>query len=374
MQDAYLTSFGDFLPGDPVDNDSIEDHIGIVGSEISKYKKLVLKQNKIHTRYYATDSNGQCQYNVSELAAKAIRDAFDHAEADISDLELLNTSCSIHDATVPGLASIVHGVLGIHALDLSSFQSVCGSAIMALKGAVNSVKTGDVNLAAISGSEIASRHFRPQFYEKTEYFLENGNLPLDQEFLRYTLSDGGGAALCESRPNSNSISLKVNWIRAKSFANSFPTCMIGGAIKEEGKLVPWSNFESISAAEAKGAFVLSQDLKLVYEMIPVWVGHYLELIEEGLINPNKIDHVVSHYSSESLKTEVIKLLTKAGAMIDEEKWFSNLTYKGNTGSASIFILLNELFYSKKLKPGETILCHVPESGQGYNSFMMLEVV
>lgn len=374
MFNAYLTSFGEFLPGDAVDNDHIEDHIGIVGDCISKYKNLVLRQNKIKTRHYASNADGSFDYTVAEIAAEAIKNAFENGEAELSDLEFLATSCSIHDSILPGLASIVHSKLDIEPIDVSSSQSVCGSSIMALRNAVNCIKVGEFKTAVVSGSEIASRHFRPTFYEGTDYFKKNNSLPLDQEFLRYTLSDGAGAVVCESRPNSNGISLKVNWINAKSYANRFPTCMIGGAIQENGRLISWGNQESLETAIEKGCFALTQDLKLVYEMIPVWVGHYLSLVEEGTIVPDKIDHVVSHYSSESLKTEVVKLLTQAGAMIDDEKWFSNLTYKGNTGSASIFILLNELFYSGKLKTGETILCHVPESGQAYNSFMLLDVV
>ncbi len=374
MPDAYLTAFGEFLPGEPVSNENIEDYIGIIGEKISKYKKMVLRQNKIHTRYYASNQDGSFEYTVAEIAAKAILNTIKNSEAQIDDIDFLATSCSIHDAMLPGLASLVHSKLDIDAIDIASYQSVCGSSIMALRGAVNSVRVGEVQLAAVSGSEIASRHFRPTFYEGTEYFKENKALPLEQEFLRYTLSDGAGAVLCESRPNSQSVSLKVEWIRAQSFANRFPACMIGGAVKENGRVISWGNQDSLESAIEKGCFVLSQDLKLVYEMIPVWVGHYLSLVEEGAIVPDEIDHVVSHYSSESLKTEVVKLLEKSGSMIDEDKWFSNLSYKGNTGSASIFILLHELFYSGKLVEGQKVLCHVPESGQAFNSFMLLEVV
>ncbi len=374
MSDAFITAFGEYLPGEPVDNDHIEDFIGIIGDQISKYKKMVLRQNKIVSRHYACNKDGQFEFTVAQIAAKAIEDAIDNSQADISDLEFLATSCSIHDSIIPGLASLVHGQLGADRIDISSHQSVCGSSIMAMRSAVNAIRLEEFKLACVSGSEIASRHFRPTFYEGTQHFKQENALPLEQEFLRYTLSDGAGAAIIESRPNVNAISLKVKWIKARSFANRFSTCMIGGAIKEEGRVISWGNQESLQAAIEKGCFALSQDLKLVYEMIPVWVGHYLSLVEDGLIDPEKIDHVVSHYSSESLKAEVVKLLTKAGVMIDEEKWFSNLTYKGNTGSASIFILLNELFYSGKLKVGDSVLCHVPESGQAYNSFMLLEVV
>ena len=67
---------------------------------------------------------------------------------------------------------------------------------------------------------------------------------------------------------------------------------------------------------------------------------------------DEIDHVCSHYSSHSLREETIRLLKRAGAMIDEKKWFTNLYSKGNTGAASIFIMLEELYRTKNLQKGE----------------------
>ena len=106
MFEAYITAFGEFLPGEPVDNEHIEDHIGIVGETISKYKKMVLRQNKIISRYYASDKDGKFEFTVAQIAAKAIENAMTNAEASMEDLDFLATSCSIHDAIVPGLASL----------------------------------------------------------------------------------------------------------------------------------------------------------------------------------------------------------------------------------------------------------------------------
>ncbi|MEJ2527710.1 MAG: 3-oxoacyl-[acyl-carrier-protein] synthase III C-terminal domain-containing protein, partial [Sulfurovaceae bacterium] len=67
-------------------------------------------------------------------------------------------------------------------------------------------------------------------------------------------------------------------------------------------------------------------------------------------------------------------LEKIGFAIPQEKWFTNLTSKGNTGSASIYIILDEIFNSDRLKKGEKILCYVPESGRFSTAFILLEVV
>ena len=68
---------------------------------------------------------------------------------------------------------------------------------------------------------------------------------------------------------------------------------------------------------------------------------------------------------------MIAVLKDTGGMIDEEKWFTNLPTKGNTGSAALFIMLDEFIAKGLAKPGDKILCIVPESGRAIVSFMML---
>jgi 3-oxoacyl-[acyl-carrier-protein] synthase-3 len=63
-----------------------------------------------------------------------------------------------------------------------------------------------------------------------------------------------------------------------------------------------------------------------------------------------------------------------GFTVPYEKWFTNLAYKGNTGSASIYVMLEELFHSGMLKEGQKILCFIPESGRFSIAYMLLSVV
>ena len=71
---------------------------------------------------------------------------------------------------------------------------------------------------------------------------------------------------------------------------------------------------------------------------------------------------------------VLFSLANAGLPIPQERWFTNLTRKGNTGAASIFIMLDELFNSGSLRSGQRLLCYVPESGRFSSAFMQLTVV
>jgi 3-oxoacyl-[acyl-carrier-protein] synthase-3 len=64
---------------------------------------------------------------------------------------------------------------------------------------------------------------------------------------------------------------------------------------------------------------------------------------------------------------------KSDVFIPEEKWYSNLSVSGNTGAASIFIMLSEFLREREVKPGEQILFFVPESGRFSVSYALLEV-
>ena len=65
---------------------------------------------------------------------------------------------------------------------------------------------------------------------------------------------------------------------------------------------------------------------------------------------------------------------KIGMEIPVDKWFYNLTKVGNIGSASAYVMLEELFYSGRLKKGEHILVMVPESARFTYAYMYLTVV
>ncbi len=374
MRDVFINSFGIFLPGEPVTNSAIENYIGNIGGKASRNRALVLRQNRIKTRYYALNDEGQAQYSNAQMAVKAIEDAVQKSEISSKDISYLATSTTIADVLLPGLASHVHAGLKLPPLEIASFQSVCASSLMAMKSAYVQIRCGEHACAAVSGSEFASRYFRPGFYEHTRAYQKDGTTPLEADFLRFTLSDGAGAAILENKPNTRQLSFRIKWIDIRSYADRFETCMMAGGFNEGGQLRHWGDFGNPLEAVAAGALMLTQDFTMLQEMIPVWVSHYLDLIQQGRLSIDEVDHLCSHYSSHSLREEAVAALKSAGALIDESKWFSNLYTKGNTGTASIFIMLEELCRERELKSGQKVLCHVPESGRCLNGLMMLEVV
>ncbi len=370
MNHAYINAIGVFLPNDPISNDEMEDYLGKVNGVSSSAKNRVLKQNGIKSRYYALTKNQETTHSNATLAALATENALQKSHLNASDIQFLATGTTQGDLPIPGFASMVHAKTSIPNCEVASFQSVCASGMMALKAAYLQLKSGEKNNAICVGSELASRMFKASRFEAQHI----KNLPFDTEFLRWMLSDGAGAFVLENQPRKGELSLRIDWIDLKSSANNFPVCMFTG--KNDNKNedeITWLDYPDYESASKAGAINLKQDIRLLDQVIKTGVAHFFELIDTGKINPNKIDWLCCHYSSEMFKAPIKELMTKGGAAISDEKWFSNLTTKGNTGSASIYIMLEELMYSGKLKAGDIILCMVPESGRFITSFMQLTV-
>ena len=328
----------------------------------------MLKQNGIKTRHYAIDKNQKTVYQNADLAAFAIENALKTINFDPKKVEVLATGTTQGDLPIPGFASTVHARSGFGRCELASFQSVCSSGVMAIQTAFQQLRNGEKTNAVCVGSDLASRLFKASRFDSQAMT----SVPFDTEFLRWMLSDGAGAFLLETQKPENQSSMKIDWVALKSFANDFPLCMYTGKVNANDEM-SWLDYENYEAAAKVGALNLKQDIRKLDQVIQNGVTHFFELIDEGKINPKKIDWLCCHYSSEIFVQPIRDLLQKGGVVIEEDKWFSNLTTKGNTGSASIFIMVDELFKSGKLKDGDTILCMVPESGQSITSYMQFTV-
>src|SRR6185503_3626032 len=131
LRDVFITGAGAYLPGAPVPSDQIEEHIGRVCGKPSLLGRRALRWNGIETRHYALDSNGAPFDTNAGMSAKATEAALEHAGLGVRDLEFLATATTQGDYLVPGHATAVHGALGGRSMEIASFQSVCGSSLMA---------------------------------------------------------------------------------------------------------------------------------------------------------------------------------------------------------------------------------------------------
>ncbi|MUT64819.1 3-oxoacyl-[acyl-carrier-protein] synthase III C-terminal domain-containing protein [Paenibacillus sp. NEAU-GSW1] len=374
MTPVYLTSIGKFLPGAPIGNEEMEQYLGKTAGKSSKSKRRILEQNQIRYRHYAIDKEQKSLYSNAEMAALAIRDALDrNAEKLDERIGFLAAATTQGDLLVPGFASMVHAETKLPVMEIATHHGVCASGMHALKNAFLHIQSGEHDTAISCASEFPSRAFKHTRFEAQAAF-SGGQLPFDTDFLRFMLSDGAGAAVLQNKPSAKGLSLRVEWIDNQSYANKYDVCMYAGLNKEREGCSSWLDYRSVHEAADDGAVNLKQDIRLVNEMPKVGVNRFFELVEEGRVQPSAIDWMVCHYSSHFFRDEIFRLLQLGGMTIPEDKWFTNLYTKGNTGAASIYIMLEELLHSGRLSPGEQVLCMVPESGRFQTSYMLLTVV
>jgi 3-oxoacyl-[acyl-carrier-protein] synthase-3 len=374
--EVFLTRTGAFLPHDAVGNDDIERVLGMVGGKPSRARRIVLRSNGIESRHYALDrATGRPSMSNARLTADAVR-----ALGDVGKVDVLATGTSLPDQLIPNHAVMVHGELGWPRLETVSCAGVCLAGTAAFKHAWLAVRAGEARRAVATGSELVSpiltaRHFEAELEHKIAALDKHPEIAFEKDFLRWMLSDGAGAVLLEDRPRGP-LSLRIDWIDLSSAASELPVCMVAGALKNaDHTLRGWMDF---STAEwgGRSVFAIKQDVRLLNEhIVRATLGEPLRAVmDKRGLHVDGIDWFLPHLSSNFFIQPVLQCLADIGLPIPPERWFSNLTRKGNTGAASPFIMLDELFRSGRIRPGHKLLMFVPESGRFSSGFIHMEAV
>jgi 3-oxoacyl-[acyl-carrier-protein] synthase-3 len=360
MADCYITSTGSYLPGDPVENKDINQYLGRVLGE-GQVQNKILAVNGIHTRHYALDKKQNITHSIYELAAEAVKDCLSQ-DGDSSKIDYLSAGTTYAPILAPGLSSLLHDQLSkqsviSHSVEINSNSGICSSGAQALVNATRAVKAGEAMAALSVGVEQSSVGLRSKAFRATydipailrdvrtsKWFMS--------VFLRFMLSDGAGAFLLEAQPREQTFSLKVNWSYSRSFANQAPLCM---------------QLQS-------SPLVLRQDIKILAKyMAPL----SKKAVEDALCEHGEtLDHysmVLPHMSSYYFERSVKKIMGELSPHREVPYW-TNLRTAGNTGAASIFIMLDEYIKTQPVAAGDRILLFVPESGQFNYVLVSLTVV
>lgn len=376
---VYIIDTSIFMPNDPVSSDDMEQYLGYINGKPSKSKKIVLRNNGIKTRYYALTKEGKATHTNAQMTALAVRALFDNDPARLKEIELLSCGTSSPDQMMPSHGVMVHGWLPeTDPIEVVSPSGVCCAGMHAFKYAWMSVRGGDVHQAVATGSERFSASLVAHVFEeeaqKLKELTENPFIAFDKEFLRWMLSDGAAAFLLSDQPNTDGLSLRIEWIEGASYANEMEACMYMASEKmPDGTLKSYLDFtpeEIIS----KSILSIKQDIKLLGDnIVPLGAKKIKAIFDRKGLTSDDIDYFLPHMSSEFFKSKIFEQIALHGAHIPYEKWFVNLSTMGNVGAGSAYLMVHELFHSGKLKKGNKILVLVPESSRFSYMYAMLTV-
>ena len=379
MSEVYITKTANYLPNEPISNDEMEQYLGQIGERASKSRRIVLRNNGIKQRYYALDKGGNPTHSNAQIAAQAVRKLMDNDPAKLKEIDLLTCGTSIPDQLMPSHAVMVHGHLPeTNPIEVISPSGNCCSGMHGYKYAYLALKAGDAKKAGCTGSERLSRMLHADQFEievqKMGELEDNPYLAFEKDFLRWMLSDGAGSFLMETEKNKEGISLRVDWIEAYSFANEAETCMYMGNEKlENGQMKSFMDYSPSEVME-QSIMTIKQDVKLLGENIVRLGFKKLEgSIKNKGLSADDITYFLPHMSSFFFESKIADMLEECNMHIPKERWFTNLENIGNVGAGSIFLMVDELFNSGKLKVGDTILLAIPESARFSYVFSMLTV-
>ena len=376
MIDVYITKSGVFLPNMAVQNSEMEQRLGHINCEVSKARRLILRNNKIVTRYYALDQSGNPTHTNAEMTKNAILSLVD-SRFSLSQIEVLSCGTSTPDTLLPSHSAMVHGLLKNIPLELNSSSGVCCAGMNALKFGYLSIKSGSSRNAVCTGSERTSSWMLADKFEQEVVNLKNLEehpiIAFKKDFLRWMLSDGAGAFLLEDKPRGD-LSLKIEWMESYSYAHELEACMYAGGDKQEdGSIKAWSDYKPEEWLN-HSVFAIKQDVKLLDEHILIkGADSMYEALKKHQITDAEIDYFLPHVSSFYFVDGLQKSLADRGMNLPFEKWFMNLQNVGNVGSASIYLALDELINSGRLKSGDRVLLSVPESGRFSFAYAYLTV-
>ncbi len=180
------------------------------------------------------------------------------------------------------------------------------------------VQTGNHHSVVATGSDVGSSFFRLDQTPSTESEPTSPKKAFSTEFLKWMLSDGAGAVQVKSTPAKSGLSLRIDWIEQRSYANKQPTCMYAGGLrKANGKIDGWREIAFNDPASLRKCLMIHQEVKLLNaDIIDVCVNQVLrDVLERRPINPDEIDWFLPHYSSDFFRQPLYEAMGKMGLRI-----------------------------------------------------------
>lgn len=379
LNKVYINNTSSFLPGEAIPNEEMETYLGMINKNPSKSRGIVLRNNGIKQRFYALTKEGKPTHTNAQMTALAVRELFKEQPEKLKDIPLLSCGTSSPDQMMPSHGVMTHGWLPeIAAAEVVSPAGVCCAGMHAFKYAYLAIKAGDVSEAVATGSERFSASLVANVFEEEAQKLgelkDDPYIGFEKEFLRWMLSDGASAFLLSNAPNKTGISLSVDWVEGISYANELEACMYMGCEKQaDGSLKSYLDFTQEELI-SKSVLSIKQDVKLLGKYIILQGGKKLkEIFVKKNLDVNTVDYFLPHMSSDFFRSKIFDELIVNEMGIPYEKWFFNLPTVGNVGASSVYLMVDELFHSGKLKVGQKILLLVPESSRFSYMYAMLTV-
>ncbi len=283
---------GSYVPPDVIDNNNL-------ANMVETSDAWIRERTGIARRHIAKEEN------AAAMAAKAAESALKAAGIGVEEIEFIIVATMTSDVILPCAACEVQKAIGAVNAVCFDLNAACSGFLFAYQTAQAYIASGTYQCGLVIGAECLSKLV--DWKDRTTCIL---------------FGDGAGAVVLKGEARDNSLSMK-----------SYSDGSKGGAL----------TCEQNSRIRMDGQAVFKFAVKRVPECI-------LGLLEEKQIPVQEVDYFILHQANRRIVEAVARKLKQP-----VEKFPMNLEEYGNTSSASIPLLLDELNRQGRLKRGMKIV-------------------
>ena len=320
---------GSYVPPDILTNDNLSEMV-------DTSDEWIKTRTGICNRHIAKDMDN------ADMAYNAARNAVEDAHIEASNIGLIIVATSTPDYAFPNQASLVQEKLKAVNAMCFDVSAACSGFITALDIAASMLKTGSYKYALVIGSEKMSEIVN--WKDRSVCVL---------------FGDGAGAVVLKAVDNNTEDDTGVSAGHERGIIDSnIYNDGTGASVLTGGR-----RFSDSCSTDMFIHMDGQEVFKFAVKSVPTAIE---TLLHNNNMDINEVDKFILHQANVRIIESVAKRL-KA----DKDKFPVNLNEYGNTSSASIPILLDELNRNGSLKQGEKLVLAGFGAGLSWGSILLV---
>ena len=305
-----IISTGSYIPKKKITNNDI-------AKVVDTDNDWIVERTGIKTRYIMENES------TAEMAYLAAKSALEKSELDRKDIDLIIVSSVSSNLVLPNTACYVQEKLGAKNAMCMDVNVACTGFMMAYNTAQAYINTGLIENAIIVGAEGLSKLVNWQDRGSCILFGDGAGAVVikkdeNAKFKTVMYADGNGGVSLEMKNEFSNRATPFGDRVIKSDLEDYYIKMDGGAV-----------------------------FRFALDKIPKCIN---ELLDDLGMDREEIDKYILHQANERIINSIVKRLK-----IDKVKVPMNIEKYGNTSSACIPILLDEMMENNNIKDGDKVV-------------------
>ena len=350
MSGITILGSGRYLPGRPVRNEALARVMETSGDWI--YQRTGIRQ-----RHFAPDEVG-----ASDLAVPAAQQAIENAGLHAEQIDYILFNTMTPDYIFPGSGALLGSKLGIPGVPALDLRQQCAAAPYSFQVADGLVMSKAARYVLVIGAEAHAGFMPWQDWALLEGDVEG--VAAEEAFQASTAHRGmsilfgdGAGALVMGRSEVEGSGLIGAKVHSDGRLHDALRVDAGGF-----RCRPFMNAEMLARGEHIPHMNGRELFKSAVQRLPQVVR---ELCAQHGVTLDSIDWFIAHQANDRINAAVREALH-----LPEEKVPSNIARYGNTSSATIPILMDELLREGKVKRGQLLCFMALGAGLNWGAVLM----